>query len=88
MAMENIIYPRPTEKFIHEKRNIVNEACPQCGGKNVKRYRVIMYLGPKIKTKCQDCLHTLQLDQPKIADQWPPYWPISVSGRWEPSRAG
>ncbi len=88
MAMENLIYPRPTEKFIYEKRAPVDVVCPVCGGKNVKRYRVIMYLGPKIRTKCQDCLHILQTEEPTVADQWPPYWAITRSGRWKPSRAG
>jgi len=86
MGLENIIYPRPTDEFIFVNREPVDATCPKCGSKNVRKYPVASYMGPKIATKCQDCLHRIAMAEPQIEDRWPPFRPLAYD--WQRSEAG
>jgi hypothetical protein len=57
--------------------------CPQCGGSDVRRYPVSNQYGPRMATKCQDCLCTLAIERPGPDDLWPSY--RSVTTDWTPS---
>jgi hypothetical protein len=86
MGLENILYPRPTEEFISVNRNLVDGTCPKCGGKDIKRYPIASYLGPKMTTKCQNCFYHLSIDEPKVEDRWPPF--RSLAFDWQSSEEG
>lgn len=81
---DTIIYQRPEEKFIHVKKELVEGVvCPECSGKDVRRYPIAHFMGPKIVVKCQDCFHVLELLEPRREDKWPPYCPVTHD--WEAS---
>lgn len=82
MGIENVIYPRPSEKYIYVERKPVDETCPRCGGSDVRRYPIIHYLGPRFTVTCQDCLYRLRLEPPNPAERWPPYWPVTSGWPW------
>ena len=86
MGTENIIYLRPSQKYIVQAREPVDETCPECGSRNVAKYPIVHHLGPRITVTCQDCLYRLHLIMPTAKDRWPPYWPVTTG--WPPSSAG
>ena len=59
--------------------------CPACGSSDVARYPIGHYLGPRIVTKCQACYHSLAVDVPREAVNWPPFRALSYD--WEASPA-
>ncbi|CAJ1505008.1 hypothetical protein [[Mycobacterium] burgundiense] len=52
------IFPQPTELFISEAIEDVDEACERCGVRPLSRYRVVDYRGWLRVVKCRSCLHT------------------------------
>ena len=84
--LENLQYPRPEEQYRFVERKRVNGKCPECGSDNIARYPIMHHMGPRMATKCQDCLYTLKLEYPKREDHWPPYWPVTWD--WKPSPVG
>jgi predicted RNA-binding Zn-ribbon protein involved in translation (DUF1610 family) len=76
----------PAEAQIYVQRETVADTtCPRCGGTTIRRYPIANHLGPRIATKCQDCLYALTVDRPKEEDLWPPF--RSVTYDWEASPA-
>ena len=86
MGVERLVFPNPTEEFLSVERVKVDATCPECGSGDVARYPVANYLGPRMATKCQDCLHVLSYEIPKPEDMWPPF--RSAAYDWPASRAG
>ncbi len=75
---DTIIYVRPDEKFIYVKREQVSGVvCPECKSKDIKKYPIFNWMGPRIVIKCQNCFHVLEIFYPKHEDKWPPYWPVT-----------
>lgn len=68
------------------ERTPLEEVCPQCGGRDVRRYPVAAALGARMATKCQGCFYVLRLERPRPEDNWPPFRPRSLG--WQGSRAG
>jgi uncharacterized Zn finger protein len=62
-------FPRPKEESIFEKKEKVPGTCPECGGSDIKAYRVLTDGGWWNVVKCQECLYSLdrQLDKNQYA---------------------
>jgi hypothetical protein len=67
------------------KQPVEGETCHECGSTDIARYPVGHYKGPRIVTKCQACYHSLTVDVPREADNWPPFRALSYD--WEASPA-
>ena len=80
---ERYIYPRPSDPTISLVRERVDVGCPECGGSDVRRYPIANHMGPRIVTKCQDCMHIVELRKPTPEEAWPPF--RSVTYGWEAS---
>ncbi|MGV0642374.1 hypothetical protein ABQE44_03120 [Mycolicibacterium sp. XJ2546] len=52
------IFPQPTELFISEPTEEVDDGCERCGVQALARYRVVDYRGWLRVVKCRSCLHT------------------------------
>ncbi|MGV0714945.1 hypothetical protein ABQE93_06020 [Mycolicibacterium sp. XJ662] len=52
------IFPQPTELFISEATEEVDDGCERCGARPLARYRVVDYRGWLRVVKCRTCLHT------------------------------
>lgn len=85
---DTIIYARPEEQYIHVKREpVAGAVCPECKSKDVKRYPIANWMGPRIVVKCQTCFHVLEISYPTREDRWPPYqpltldWPVALAER-------
>lgn len=66
-----------------ERVSVEGATCPECGGKDVRRYPIGCGWGARMAVKCQDCLHTLALERPGPDDEWPPFRPLTYD--WEAS---
>ena len=88
MAIKNVVYTRPKEKYIYQTREPVVGACPECGSSDIKRYPFISRFGPRIAIQCQSCLNQLSVERPSPSDNWPPYQSVTKVGSWPCSRAG
>jgi hypothetical protein len=86
MGLERLMPLPPTSDRISVERLPVDATCPQCGSRNVARYPVANFIGPRMVTKCQDCFHSLSVDVPTPDDQWPPW--RSATTDWQTTRAG
>ncbi len=52
-------FPRPTAERLYVEREPVAAICPECGGSDIKAYRVLSEGGWWQAEKCQDCLASL-----------------------------
>jgi hypothetical protein len=75
----------PASEMQVVKRPVEGSSCPACGSTDIARYPVGHYTGPRMVTKCQACYHSLAVDIPAPADNWPPF--RSLSYDWDPSPA-
>ena len=57
------IYPQPTELFISEAIERVDDDCVRCGARPLERYRVVDYRGWLRVVKCRACLHTAESER-------------------------
>jgi rubredoxin len=81
---ERYIYSRPEEEVLYLTREVVEDTkCPECGGEDIRQYPLSNHLGPRIATKCQDCMHILEIRKPTAKEPWPPF--RSVTYDWEAS---
>ena len=78
-----LFYPRPEAEHVFEERAAVEGACPECGGEDVRRYRVLNYKGWSTVTKCQACLYQLAEEPLPIWGFWKP-----LTADWERTEAG
>lgn len=85
---DTILYDRPTEKFVFVKREpMVGAVCPECKSKDVRKYPIANWMGPRIVIKCQTCFHVLEISRPTREDRWPPFqpltqdWPVALAER-------
>jgi len=76
--------PGPEAMFV-TKQPVQGRQCPACRSSEIARYPVGHYLGPRIVTKCQACYHSLEVDVPSEADNWPPFRALSYD--WDASPA-
>lgn len=53
-------FPRPREERLHVERSVVDGTCPECGGTDLKAYRVLSEGGWWQVSKCQDCLASIE----------------------------
>jgi len=84
--VERYSQPRPSsEQPTVDRVKVEGLTCEKCGGDDIRRYPVAAVHGPRMATKCQDCLHTLSLERPKDEDFWPLFRPVTWD--WEPSLA-
>jgi ssDNA-binding Zn-finger/Zn-ribbon topoisomerase 1 len=83
---DRMIFQTPgPEAMTVEKVALEGQTCPACGSGDVARYPVGHYLGPRMVTKCQACYHSLAVDVPVEADNWPPFRPITIDWDASPS---
>jgi hypothetical protein len=83
---DRMIFQTPGSEEMHVvKQPVEGEVCPKCGSTDIARYPVGHYKGPRIVTKCQACYHSLAVDVPTEADNWPPFRALSYD--WEASPA-
>ncbi|WP_216854675.1 hypothetical protein [Rhodococcus opacus] len=76
----------PAEKQIRvELVPVTGVTCPRCGGADIRRYPIANHLGPRMATKCQDCLYPLAFNRPTESDNWPPFRAVTYD--WEASPA-
>jgi hypothetical protein len=52
-------FQRPAEESLFEKKEKVDQKCPECGSHDVAAYRVLSDGGWWDVVKCQDCLYPL-----------------------------
>jgi hypothetical protein len=86
MSLSRLMPTPPTDERIYVERKPVVATCPQCGSDDVARYPVANFIGPRMVTRCQACLHSLAVDVPTAGDHWPPWQ--TVTADWPASRAG
>jgi hypothetical protein len=86
VAIDRLLFGRPTDEFIVVERTYVPGVCPSCGAERLARYPVANSMGPRIATKCQECLYPVSVDVPTADDHWPPW--ASATADWPTSRAG
>jgi hypothetical protein len=86
MGVERLVLPPPEEEFPRVERVPVDAMCPACGSRDVARYPVANFIGPRMVTKCQACFTHLAVDVPTEDDHWPPW--RSATADWPASRAG
>lgn len=80
------IYSRPTEETLHlERVHLPDLTCPECDGGDVREYPIANYLGPRIVTKCQTCMHVLEIRKPHPDEPWPPFRAITFD--WDDPNA-
>jgi len=53
-------FPRPQAERLYVERQPVAATCPECGGSDVRAYRVLSEGGWWQVEKCQDCLASLR----------------------------
>jgi len=53
-------FPRPREERLYVDREPVARTCEECGGSDVRAYRVLSEGGWWNVVKCQECLHSLE----------------------------
>ncbi|GLI26520.1 hypothetical protein ARHIZOSPH14_07620 [Agromyces rhizosphaerae] len=53
-------FPRPANERLHVDRVPLGRTCPECGGADVRTYRVLSEGGWWQAVKCQDCLASLE----------------------------
>jgi transcription elongation factor Elf1 len=53
-------FTRPSEKFVHAKREPVDGTCPECGGQTLSAYRVLSDGGWWDVVKCSNCLESVE----------------------------
>ena len=63
-------FPRPLEERLFEKKEKVDQACPECGSHSVAAYRVLTDGGWCDVVKCQDCLYSM--DRKRSKNQYAP----------------
>lgn len=81
-----LIQPRPESERVRLQRHPqAGVVCESCGGSDVARYPVANHQGPWIMTRCQDCLHIVQVERPGLQDAWPPFRAVAYD--WEASPA-
>jgi hypothetical protein len=73
----------PPERLSVERVPVDAGPCPQCGSEDIRRYPIGCVWGARMVTKCQACLHTLEIERPQRADSWPPF--RSLTYEWEPA---
>lgn len=86
MGVDRLLFPRPEAERIFVERRVVDGTCPSCGARQLARYPVANYLGPRMVTKCQECFYHVAVEMPMPNDKWPPWQ--SATADWIPSRAG
>ncbi len=57
------IFPQPTELFIDEVIEPVDQICERCATRSLARYRVVDYRGWLRVVKCRSCLHTVEAER-------------------------
>lgn len=83
---DRMIFQTPgSEEMRVIKQSVEGQKCPECGSTDIARYPVGHYKGPRIVTKCQACYHSLAVEVPQEADNWPPFRTLSYD--WEASPA-
>lgn len=85
-VLKGVYYPRPTEIYLSVKRTPVEGSCPECGGKDIKRYAAFTSRGPRFVHKCQECFALVREEPPNVDEAHPPFWPMTR--KWRVSRAG
>ena len=85
-VLKGVYYSRPKEIYLSVQRTQVEGSCPECNGRNIKRYAAFTARGPRFVHKCQDCFALLREEPPNIAESHPPFWPMTR--KWKASRAG
>lgn len=89
MGFEQLIYPRPEEKYLYvERKPVESEVCPECGSNDIRRYPVSCDKGLKIVIKCQDCFYRLRIEEPKVSDRWPPFRALAFEWPASPAEGG
>jgi hypothetical protein len=63
-------FPRPAEESLFEKKEEVDQVCPECGNHNIAAYTVLTDGGWWDIVKCQDCLYSL--DRKRCKNQYAP----------------
>lgn len=66
------IFPQPSELFINETIEEVDEACARCDARPLSRYRVVDYRGWVRVVKCRSCLYTAEaqrIDSPVVSGE-------------------
>lgn len=53
-------FPRPQAERLFVDRETVSATCPECGGTDVRSYRVLSEGGWWTVAKCQTCLYSLE----------------------------
>jgi hypothetical protein len=86
VAVDRLMFPRPTDEFIYVERMAVDGVCSECGASRLARYPIANSMGPRIAVRCLDCLHFHSIQRPTADDHWPP-WASATQG-WPTSRAG
>lgn len=85
-GVDRLLFESPLQNTISVERVPVEGVCPKCGSRDVRRYPVANFIGPRMVTKCQDCFEHLAIDVPTVDDHWPPWrsatidWPASRNG--------
>lgn len=86
MAVDRLLFPRPTTARVYVERVPVPGACAACGAEALARYPVANHLGPRMAVKCQECFHHVSVTRPTAEDNWPAWrapardWPASRVG--------
>jgi len=68
-------FPRPATPTVECPRTPVDGACPECGQRQLARYRVMSEGGWWLVTKCQSCLHSLQREPGPLLGAFEPLAP-------------
>jgi transcription elongation factor Elf1 len=82
---DRMIFPTPAASEMHVVKQRAEGTCPRCGSAELARYPVGHYKGPRMVTKCQACYHSLAVEMPEAADNWPPFRAFTYD--WEASPA-
>jgi hypothetical protein len=82
---ERYIFAPPSEPTLVLQRAQVEGDCPECGGSDVRQYPIANHLGPRIVTKCQDCMHVVEMRKPRPDEPWPPFRAVTYD--WDASPA-
>ncbi len=76
-------FPRPREARLYVERQPVAAICPECGGSDIKSYRVLSEGGWWQAEKCQDCLASLsRMPSPALGS----YVPLGTTVPVDPRR--
>ena len=86
MILKGVYYARPREQFLSVVRTPSEGTCPECGGRDIKRYPAFTARGPTIVHKCQACFALVREEGPSLEEAHPPFWPMTRS--WDCTRAG